>query len=88
MTQISHITHIFPHIPADLYGYSPEIRLADYHREQKKKAREEEEKKLKEKERDPFKAMAEEERANRQLIKEDGTVRLVNDGKLHIEYIE
>jgi hypothetical protein len=32
--------------------------------------------------------MAEEERANRQLIKEDGTVRLVNDGKPHIEYIE
>ena len=88
ITEISHITHIFAHIPADLYGYSPEIRLADYHREQKKKAREEEEKKQKEKERDPFKAMAEEERANRQLIKEDGTVRLVNDGKPHIEYIE
>jgi protein TilB len=65
----------------DLYGYSPEIRLSDYHREEKKKKREEEEKRLKERERDPFKAQMEDERANRKLLKEDGTPRLINDGK-------
>jgi protein TilB len=66
---------------ADLYGYSPEIRLSDYKREEKKKQREKEENLAREKERDPFKAAMEQERANRKLIKEDGTVRLINDGK-------
>ena len=65
----------------DMYGYSPEIRLSDYHRDQKKKKREEEEKKARERERDPFKAAAEEARANRKLTKEDGSARLINDGK-------
>ena len=72
----------------DLYGYSPEIRLSDYKREEKKKKREEEEKIRREKERDPFKAAMEEERANRKLIKDDGTVRLVNDGKWPFEVDE
>jgi len=59
----------------DFYGYSPEIRLSDYHREEKKKKREQEEAARREKERDPYKAMMEEERKTRQLIKEDGTPR-------------
>jgi len=66
----------------DYYGYSPEIRLSDYHRDEKKKKREAEENKQREKDRDPFKTMMEEERANRKLIKEDGTPRLMNDGKV------
>lgn len=54
----------------ELYGFSPEIRLADYKREVKKKQREDEEKKTMEREKDPMKAAKEDYYKNRSLMKE------------------
>ena len=53
----------------ELYGWSPEIRVADYRREERRKEKEEREKKERERERDPYKAMMEDMAANRELIK-------------------
>mmetsp|Transcript_42701 Transcript_42701/g.134544 ORF Transcript_42701/g.134544 Transcript_42701/m.134544 type:complete len:382 (-) Transcript_42701:1358-2503(-) len=69
----------------ELYGFSPEIRLADYKREVKKKQREDEEKKTMEREKDPMKAAKEDYYKNRSLMKEDGTPRVCNDGKWNFD---
>jgi hypothetical protein len=53
----------------ELYGWSPEIRLADYKKEVKRQEKQEEERKRIERDRDPLKAAEEEARANRQLFK-------------------
>jgi protein TilB len=66
-----------PRIPGDgsddedleMYGWSPEIRVADYRREERRKEKEEREKKQHERERDPYKAMMDDMAANRELIK-------------------
>mmetsp|Transcript_30256 Transcript_30256/g.76129 ORF Transcript_30256/g.76129 Transcript_30256/m.76129 type:complete len:445 (+) Transcript_30256:94-1428(+) len=65
----------------ELYGWSPEIRLADYKKDIKREEKRAEEQKRIDRERDPVKAAEEEARANRTLFKEDGTPRQCNDGK-------
>mmetsp|Transcript_32691 Transcript_32691/g.63873 ORF Transcript_32691/g.63873 Transcript_32691/m.63873 type:complete len:441 (-) Transcript_32691:162-1484(-) len=65
----------------ELYGWSPEIRLADYKKDVKREEKRAEDQKRIDRERDPIRAAEEEARANRTFFKEDGTPRQCNDGK-------
>mmetsp|Transcript_42922 Transcript_42922/g.104984 ORF Transcript_42922/g.104984 Transcript_42922/m.104984 type:complete len:440 (+) Transcript_42922:24-1343(+) len=65
----------------EVYGWSPEIRLADYRKEVKKEEKRKEEERQKERERDPMRAAEEDARANREFFKADGTPRQCNDGR-------
>jgi len=65
----------------ELYGWSAEIRTADYKRDEKKKQKEKEEEEERQRQRDPMKAAEDEARLNRSFFRQDGTPRHINDGK-------
>jgi len=65
----------------DLMGWSADIRLADYKKAEKKKEREAAEERERQRQKDPLKAMEEDQAANRSFFHPDGAPRQCNDGR-------